>query len=47
MRDIISTWAEIRPRTKEEWKAFLMLAGEATALAAGGYCAIYLGGLLR
>jgi hypothetical protein len=46
MKDIISTWAEIRPRTKEEWKFFLMLAFVAAILGAGGYCAIYLGNLL-
>jgi len=46
MKDILNVWSEIRPRTAKEWKNFLKVAGEATALAAGGYCAIYLGCLL-
>lgn len=43
MKEIVKTWAQIRPKTKEEWKKFTILAAEVILGGAIGYAIIWLG----
>jgi hypothetical protein len=43
MKEIVKTWAEIRPKTKQEWKHFLLIAGEVIICGLAGYAVIWLG----
>jgi hypothetical protein len=41
--EILKTWKAIRPKTKKEWKHFLILATEVILGGLGGYALIWLG----
>jgi hypothetical protein len=40
---IINTWREIRPKGKQEWKQFLIIAAEVILGGVAGYAIIWLG----
>lgn len=43
MKEIRQTWREIRPKTREEWKIFAIIAAEVILGGLAGFTLIWLG----
>lgn len=41
--EILNTWKAIRPKNKQEWKQFLLLATEVIIGGIGGFALLWLG----